>query len=91
LYKLAYLRFKRKKLAMLERRGKLKEVLEMGWSAHKEWKAWLELRSRPRSVGKGWKKRTKLSIPVDSYQRTADRRLIALCTTQMGGRKRKVG
>jgi hypothetical protein len=89
LYKLAYLTFKRKKLAMLEKRGRLKEYLAMGWSAHKEWKAWLELR-RPRYFETGRKKRIKLSIPVDNYQRAADRRLIALCSAQMG-RKRKFG
>lgn len=91
LYKLAYLRFKRKRLAMLERRGKLKEFLAMGWSAHKEWKAWLELRNRLRFVGKRGRKRAKLFIPVDDYQRAADRRFIDLCTRYMRVGKRKVG
>ena len=72
LYRLAYLRFKKGRVELLQKLGKLKKAYRLGWSADKEWRAWKRLLKVKKQKSK-WRKRT--NYVLDDVQRLAERRI----------------
>jgi hypothetical protein len=72
LYRLAYLRFKKGRIELLQKLGKLKKAYRLGWSADKEWRAWKRVLKVNKQKRK-WRKRTNYAL--DDVQRLAERRM----------------
>ena len=72
LYRLAYLRFKKGRVELLQILGKLGKAYRMGWTADREWRAWkrlLKVNKRKR------KRRKRTNYVLDDAQRLAERRM----------------
>ena len=72
LYRLAYLRFKKGRVELLQVLGKLRKAYRLGWTADREWRAWkrlLKVNKRKR------KRRKRTNYVLDDVQGLAERRI----------------
>jgi len=76
-YQLAYLKFKRERIELLTRLGKIEKTYKMGWTPFKEWKAWRQvwLSLREREGKKYRRRRSKKRLVMDEAQHRAERRI----------------
>jgi hypothetical protein len=65
---------------MLWRRRRLQAVFKLGWTAHREWKAWWMLATPSPDLRR--KGRKTLRFPLDRLQRLADQEFLASYTTK---------
>ena len=84
LYRLAYLRFKKGRIEMLVRLGRLRKAYRLGWSAFKEWLAWRGIItwSRRRWCGTRSKRRRR-RLCTEEVQLHEERRLFEMGSSSL--------
>ena len=83
LYRLAYLRFKKGRIEMLVRLGRLRKAYRLGWSAFKEWLAWRGIITWSRRRWCGTRSRRKRRLISEEGQLHEERRVFEMGSSSL--------